>query len=120
MGRIIRLTEQDLARIVRRVIRENNMILSEDEPGGMGLSPKTIMVVQQKLGIAADGKLGPNSRTKLMDFQTKNGLTPDGKLGPLTLAKMGINPTTGYASPVSAPPVSAPPVSESRRRYRNY
>ena len=114
MGRIIRLTEQDLARIVRRVIRENNMILSEDEPGGMGLSPKTIMVVQQKLGISADGKLGPQTTKAIMNFQKQNAITPDGKLGPLTLSKMGIkpntNPTTGYV----------PPVSESRRRYRNY
>ena len=119
MKRIIRLTEQDLARIVRRVIRENNMILSEDEPGGMGLSPKTIMLVQQKLGIAADGKLGPQTTKAIMNFQKQNAITPDGKLGPLSLSKMGIkpntNPTTGYA-----PPVSAPPVSESRRRYRNY
>jgi peptidoglycan hydrolase-like protein with peptidoglycan-binding domain len=116
MGRIIRLTEQDLARIVRRVIRENEMILFEDEPGGMGLNPKTIMAVQQKLGIAADGKLGPNTTTAIMNFQKQNAITADGKLGPSTLAKMGIttntNPTTGNAP--------AKPVAESRRRYRNY
>ena len=72
------------------------------------------MVVQQKLGIAADGKLGPQTTKAIMNFQKQNAITPDGKLGPLTLSKMGIkpntNPTTGYA----------PPVSESRRRYRNY
>jgi len=114
MGRIIRLTEQDLARIVRRVIRENEMILFEDEPGGMGLNPKTIIAVQQKLGIAADGKLGPNTTTAIMNFQKQNAITPDGKLGPSTLAKMGITPTPTTGN------VPASPVAESRRRYRNY
>ena len=114
MGRIIRLTESDLARIVRRVIRENEMILSENDPGGMGLRRETIMVVQEKLGIHADGNLGPETKTAIMNFQKRNNMTPDGKLGPSTLSRMGVKSTDNPRSGI------APPVFESRRRYRNY
>lgn len=40
--------------------------------------------VQAKVGIAADGKFGPNTEAAVRVFQRKHGLVPDGIVGPKT------------------------------------
>jgi peptidoglycan hydrolase-like protein with peptidoglycan-binding domain len=50
----------------------------------------TVMAVQKKLGIPADGIVGPQTRRAVRRFQRRNGLTVDGIIGPETLAALGI------------------------------
>ncbi|MCW3040208.1 MAG: Transglycosylase domain protein [Solirubrobacterales bacterium] len=50
----------------------------------------TVAAVQQKLGIAADGVAGPQTRKAVRAFQRKRGLVVDGVIGPRTLAALGL------------------------------
>jgi hypothetical protein len=49
-----------------------------------------VAAAQRKLGIAADGVAGPQTRRAVRRFQRRNGLTVDGILGPQTLAALGV------------------------------
>ena len=53
-------------------------------------SADTVRVLQQKLGVTADGIYGPRTRAAVKRFQRANGLTPDGVAGPRTLAALGL------------------------------
>jgi peptidoglycan hydrolase-like protein with peptidoglycan-binding domain len=64
-------------------------------PAGGGVA-----AVQAKLGVTADGVLGPQTRKALRAWQRKQGLTADGVIGPQTLKAMGI--AAGSASTRSA------------------
>jgi peptidoglycan hydrolase-like protein with peptidoglycan-binding domain len=66
----------------------------------------TIAAVQSKLGIAADGIAGPQTRRAIRRFQRANGLTVDGVIGPQTLGALGISATddadaTGASAPTA-------------------
>jgi len=66
---------------------------STSQPAGASSSPvssSTIAAVQGKLGIAADGVAGPQTRRAVRRFQKRNGLAADGVIGPQTLAALGI------------------------------
>jgi putative chitinase len=54
----------------------------------LGSRGKTVAMMQEYLGIPADGIFGPNTEATLKRWQQFNGLTPDGIAGPNTLAKM--------------------------------
>ena len=53
-------------------------------------SKATVIAVQKKLGIPADGIAGPQTRRAVKRFQRRNGLTVDGIIGPQTLRALGI------------------------------
>lgn len=72
-----------------------------------GSSGPEVKLLQEKLGVGADGKFGPGTEKALKDWQTKNGLAADGIAGPATLAKLGIA-TAAPASTTPAPTSSAP------------
>jgi hypothetical protein len=50
-----------------------------------------VAAVQQKLGVTADGVVGPQTRKALRAWQRKNGLQADGIIGPQTLKAMGLS-----------------------------
>ena len=55
---------------------------------GWGIKPapphKDVVLLQQKLGITADGRFGPGTETAVMTFQRRNGLVADGIVGAKT------------------------------------
>jgi len=57
-----------------------------------------IAAVQAKLGVAADGVWGPQSRRALKRWQRAQGLPADGVIGAATLTAMGITATAPQAS----------------------
>jgi peptidoglycan hydrolase-like protein with peptidoglycan-binding domain len=63
-------------------------------------SASTIKAVQRKLGVSADGVLGPQTRRAIKRFQTRRGLKADGVLGTATLKALGV---TRVAADSSAP-----------------
>jgi peptidoglycan hydrolase-like protein with peptidoglycan-binding domain len=80
MGKVIRLTEADLTKIVKRVIKEE----SEERKLTMAvqkfLNDKNVM----NAGLEVDGLTGPNSQTEkaIMKLQSMLGVYPtDGKWG---------------------------------------
>ena len=47
-----------------------------------------VKIMQEALGIPADGDFGPGTERALKAWQRDNGLTPDGIAGPATFAKL--------------------------------
>jgi putative chitinase len=47
-----------------------------------------VVMMQEALGIGADGSFGPGTERALIKWQTENGLTADGIAGPMTLEKL--------------------------------
>jgi Putative peptidoglycan binding domain len=52
-----------------------------------------IRFIQQKLGIDADGIMGPQTRNAIIEYQKSHGLDPDGVVGPKTMASLRGNAT---------------------------
>lgn len=57
-----------------------------------GNSGELVKVLQELLGIEADGIFGPATFRAVKNFQRKNGLTMDGVVGPLTWKKLNYDP----------------------------
>ena len=47
-----------------------------------------VKMMQEALGVGADGAFGPGTERALKEWQTTNGLTADGIAGPKTLEKL--------------------------------
>ncbi len=66
--------------------------------GAFALSREQTVAVQEKVGVTADGVVGPQTRAAIKRFQRRNGLAVDGIAGPQTLAAMGISPASARAA----------------------
>jgi hypothetical protein len=53
-------------------------------------SSSTVLALQRKLGVTADGAYGPRTRAAVRRFQRRHGLVVDGIAGPQTLAALGL------------------------------
>ena len=53
-------------------------------PIKVGSTGKDVKFIQSKLGLAANGVFGPNTKSAVIAFQSKSSLTPDGIVGPKT------------------------------------
>jgi peptidoglycan hydrolase-like protein with peptidoglycan-binding domain len=53
-----------------------------------GLHGEPVRILQNKLGISADGVFGSGTEAALKDYQSKNGLQADGIAGPDTFTQM--------------------------------
>ncbi len=49
-----------------------------------------LVLVQEIVGVEADGLFGPITEEAVKDYQHANGLAPDGVVGPLTAKAMGL------------------------------
>jgi putative chitinase len=78
----------------------------------VGSRGNEVRLLQEKLGISADGNFGPGTERALRAWQTRNGLTADGIAGPRTLTALGVITNTS-TQPVAAPSAapSAAPIS---------
>jgi peptidoglycan hydrolase-like protein with peptidoglycan-binding domain len=63
----------------------------------------TVVALQSKLGVVADGIYGPQTRAAVRRFQSRNGLTVDGIAGPQTLNALGLAATVPSGTLSSAP-----------------
>jgi lysozyme family protein len=50
-----------------------------------------VTALQRRLGVAADGVFGRQTRAAVKRFQRRNGLVADGVVGPATLAALGLS-----------------------------
>jgi hypothetical protein len=89
MKKVIRLTESDLTKIVKRVIKEQdeeakNMVAVQKFLNNRYKSDKTFRP------LATDGKTGPNSQTEkaIMRYQSEKRLVADGQIGHDTMEQM--------------------------------
>ncbi len=81
MGKVIRLTEADLTKIVKRVIKE------ESEERKLTRAVQKFLNDVMNAGLEVDGLTGPNSQTEkaIMKLQGMLGIYPtDGKWGEVT------------------------------------
>ena len=56
----------------------------------IGSTGEDVKLLQEKLGVGADGNFGTGTDAAVRDWQSKNGLNPDGVVGDATWTKMGI------------------------------
>ncbi len=56
-----------------------------------GISGAPVKVLQEKLGVAADGDFGAGTDAALRAYQKSHGLDVDGIAGPDTFAQMGLH-----------------------------
>jgi peptidoglycan hydrolase-like protein with peptidoglycan-binding domain len=82
-----------LAAIVSVVAFMAGAAVSEAKP-----NKATVIAVQQKLGIPADGVVGPQTRRAVKRFQRRRGLTVDGVIGPQTLRALGLKRRKAYSN----------------------
>lgn len=55
-----------------------------------GLTGEPVRVLQEKLGVTADGIFGKDTEAALLKYQRDNGLSADGIAGPDTFTAMGL------------------------------
>ena len=105
--RIIKLTESDLEKIIKKVLKEDADALPQMENVPLG----KVEAVQSALknlgqpyagllgtsgsnGDGVDGKFGRNTRAAVIKYQKDNGIKQTGNVGPLTGGKLGVQPLT--------------------------
>jgi hypothetical protein len=107
--RVIKLTEYDLEKIVKKVLKEDVDALPEMENIPLG----KVEAVQQALVDAGydigptgvDGKFGRNTRAAVIKYQKANGIKQTGNVGPVTSGKLGVQPLTS-GKPLGAKPTT--------------
>ena len=67
---------------------DNDMDVSDIGTLRKGSKGDGVKMMQEALGIGADGAFGPGTERALKAWQTANGLTADGIAGPMTLEKL--------------------------------
>ena len=67
---------------------DNDMDVSDIGTLRKGSKGEGVKMMQEALGIGADGAFGPGTECKLKEWQAANGLTADGIAGPATLTKL--------------------------------
>jgi cell wall-associated NlpC family hydrolase len=67
------------------------------------LASSQVRAIQQRLGITADGEMGPQTRAAIKAFQSSHGLSADGVPGSQTLGALGVSAaSSGTAAPTAS------------------
>jgi len=111
-----RARRERTARGGRRSLAIAVLTLCVAASGAFALSREQTVAVQEKVGVTADGVIGPQTRAAIKRFQRRNGLAVDGIPGPRTLAAMGISSASARAAKNTAPPGTASARLESIAR----
>ena len=103
--RLKRARRERATRGGRRAIWIASLALLCAASGAFALTRDQTLAVQEKVGVAADGVMGPKTRAAIKRFQRRNGLEADGVVGPQTLKALGItvSGTTKKATLTEAP-----------------
>ena len=117
MAKIIKLTESDLERIVKRVLKEDAAPLPDMENVPLG----KVEAVQQALVDAGydigptgvDGVFGKNTRNAVIKYQRANGIKQTGNVGPVTSGKLGVQALTS-GKPSTKKTTTTPPVTTKK------
>jgi peptidoglycan hydrolase-like protein with peptidoglycan-binding domain len=56
-----------------------------------GVAGEPVRILQEKLGVTADGNFGPGTEAALKGYQAEHGLAADGIAGPDTFAAIGLH-----------------------------
>lgn len=94
MAKIIRLTESDLRKIVKRVIQEQRQLSGEEVFELQTALNDYFKMKKINKQIPVDAKWGPTTIKALQEFQKREGIDPDGIPGKDTysaLHKLGLN-----------------------------
>ena len=86
--KIIRLTEADITRLVKRVIKEQNQMSGEEVFELQNALNDYFELKKINKKIATDAKWGPTTIEALKMFQKAEGINPDGIAGPETYSKL--------------------------------
>lgn len=116
--RIIRLTESDLEKIVKKVLKEDPQPLPDMENAPLG----KVEAIQQALIDAGydvgptgvDGVFGRNTRNAVIKYQKDNGIKQTGNVGPLTGGKLGVQPLTSGKPSTNQQKVSTRPQEKQK------
>jgi len=65
-----------------------------------GLAGEPVRILQENLGVNADGIFGLDTETSLLQFQTDNGISADGIAGPDTFTLMGLDELVFLEKPI--------------------
>lgn len=61
---------------------------SRSHSGLNAVDAQNVKRIQSKLGVASDGRFGPNTESAIKKFQSSKHLAVDGKVGPLTWVRL--------------------------------
>jgi len=65
-----------------------------------GLVGEPVRILQEKLGVTADGIFGKDTEAALLQYQNDNGLSADGIAGPDTFTAMGLHELVLLEKPI--------------------
>jgi peptidoglycan hydrolase-like protein with peptidoglycan-binding domain len=120
MKKVIKLTESDLEKIIKKILKEDPEPLPDmaDVPLGK------VEAVQQALVNAGydvgptgvDGIFGRNTKLAVIKYQKDNGIKQTGNVGPITGGKLGVQPLTSGRPQVKKPvsPKPTTPISNKK------
>jgi hypothetical protein len=106
--RLRRRRRQLATRGGRRALTAALLMLAVVTSGAFALTRDQTVAVQEKLGVTADGVVGPKTRAAIKRFQKRSGLAADGVVGPATLKAMGIDTAQARAAGLTEEPPTAP------------
>ena len=98
MKKIIKLTESDLEKIIKKILKEDPQPLPNMENVPLGqveAVQKALIDAGYDVGpTGVDGKFGKNTKAAVIKYQKDNGIKQTGNVGPLTGRKLGVQPLT--------------------------
>jgi peptidoglycan hydrolase-like protein with peptidoglycan-binding domain len=79
-------------RMIRRSLHRHARVRAAASGGGGRVRTRgaSVALLQQRLGVAADGVFGPGTARAVRSFQRAHGLTADGVVGPATWSALGV------------------------------